>query len=614
MSNETHWHRSYLITTFFLNSNSNLNSIFVYKGPDGIMTRIEKKSRVVHHPQASGGDATAAAAGKKPAESRTTTTTKTTTTTFGSTPSSSSFDLMSGSASSLAHHQPVNESCSSIPSSASQLAMIREAATQSPTQQQPLQPHLLLAGSSASSLRRSESASSSGSTDVFDDIFDTWSGDTKSGGFHSDFLSFVPSRIKSMFSGMHPMSTTTSSSSPYQQPGSPLVSASGITPADLFMRRSNCWRNSARPAGSRARAESASRTAADRRDSLNSTHSPPPSSSSHLPHPLLSSFVFDSVPTTSADHDNNNSSVEHSGSAGSLRHNSNRDNSRRMPFQQQLSSSSAAGVGGSLGSGTARDLFQELESRISLFHPTSSLFEKHRSLFAPQQSGKAAAVPGSDPSFFSSSSPSSCLMDPSEDPAFSSFLPAHAQQQGAGASGANSSSASLGSAPAAAGSSGSRIRSASHMTGGVASSPAAGSSSLFPGLLLPSHNLSFNPCNMLDSDPLSRPASMWDEDPVILPESSSLLDQLRTHGYRNLVNQRIAFPPDSFARKCDDLMPTPTPDCSPSANAVNSSSSSSNNNNNMNSSGSNKSPPNEESVRERIHRKSFYQVSVVLRV
>ena len=74
---------------------------------------------------------------------------------------------------------------------------------------------------------------------------------------------------------------------------------------------------------------------------------------------------------------------------------------------------------------------------------------------------------------------------------------------------------------------------------------------------------------MLDSDPLSRPASMWDEDPVILPESSALLDQLRTHGYRNLVNQRIAFPPDSFAHKRDDLMPTPTPDCSPSSNNCN---------------------------------------------
>ena len=28
--------------------------------------------------------------------------------------------------------------------------------------------------------------------------------------------------------------------------------------------------------------------------------------------------------------------------------------------------------------------------------------------------------------------------------------------------------------------------------------------------------------------------------PILLPESSSLLDQLRTHGYRNLVTQRLS--------------------------------------------------------------------------
>ena len=86
---------------------------------------------------------------------------------------------------------------------------------------------------------------------------------------------------------------------------------------------------------------------------------------------------------------------------------------------------------------------------------------------------------------------------------------------------------------------------------------------------------------------------------VLVPESSSLLDQLRTHGYRNLVQQRIAFPPDSLVRKVDDLMPTSLPDLNhhPLLHSA---------------SGGGRSPPSEESVRERIHRMSFYQVCLLL--
>lgn len=156
-------------------------------GPDGQVTKIEKRSKVTHYPSGDTSDAS------KMSRSETTSTTSTMT----------RGDSMNGS------------SRSSIPSSES-------AVTSSLV--------LPIEGSpSSGGLRKSDSTSSSGSTDVFDDIFDTWSGEDSLGGVFSDMGIMMP-RFKPIF---------------------PLT--------NLLMRRSNSRSSTRRSPVPRTRAESVER-------------------------------------------------------------------------------------------------------------------------------------------------------------------------------------------------------------------------------------------------------------------------------------------------------------------------------------------------------------------
>lgn len=124
-------------------------------GPDGQVTKIEKRSKVTHYPSMDRSDSSEVC--------RSETTNSTSTITRG---------------------ESLNElSKTSIPSSQS-------AVTAS----------LLLPFESSSSgrLRKSESNSSSGSNDVFDDIFDTWSGEDSMGGVFSEMGIMMP-RFKPIF-------------------------------------------------------------------------------------------------------------------------------------------------------------------------------------------------------------------------------------------------------------------------------------------------------------------------------------------------------------------------------------------------------------------------------
>ena len=57
----------------------------------------------------------------------------------------------------------------------------------------------------------------------------------------------------------------------------------------------------------------------------------------------------------------------------------------------------------------------------------------------------------------------------------------------------------------------------------------------------PPHPSSSSPHTFATSSVTSSPEMLTDWDsPLILPESSSLLEQLRTHGYRNMVSQRLS--------------------------------------------------------------------------